>query len=83
MHGVTVPILNPTQARLRLLRHVQRHEVYQHPDGTSFIAGARQVTSRIAHLEGAGWVRLEAGSDYDVRYWCLTGDGERVLEGHQ
>lgn len=75
------PALNLTLARRRLLADVQHHRVYQHPDGASLNAGfsGRQVTHRIAHLEGAGWVRLGEGSDYDVRYWELTDAGRRAL----
>ena len=78
---MSAPALNPTPARRRLLADVQRRRVYRHPDGASLSAGqsGRQVTTRIAHLEGAGWVRLEDGSDYDVRYWELTDTGRRVL----
>lgn len=75
-------MLHPTPTRIALLRDVARRYVYQHPCGSSHIAGGRQVTARIAEMAAAGWVRIDPDtyiSDYEVRYWHLTDAGRAVL----
>lgn len=74
-------VLNPTNARLSLLRAVAAGQVWQsfeddYPAIREDEKGQRTVTAAVRLLENEGWVRLPGGrSVFEV-----TPKGKRVLE---
>ena len=72
--------LYPTPTRLRRLREVEAGDVCRYGDRQDYDPRGCKVTSAVAELERAGWIRL--GEPQPVKtLWQLTDAGKAVLHG--
>lgn len=74
--------LHPTSSRLALLRNVAARRVFRDVAHDDYISAERKVNARIAEMERAGWVALDAGKDADgTSTWSKPRDSGHPAEG--